>query len=422
MTRGMSMKDVLLDSLAVAWKELQVVFADRGALIVLFLLPVLMASMMGSASVPKGGGPPQLPVALVNQDTGAFGAQVASILRGISALRLQELSLPAAAEDAVAAGKALAAVVIPRNLSQNIEAHVPSQVQVVVDPAQEQYGGIVTGIMKDVLAPVALQGEIQYGIRAVLSELGLYNQADPNARRAIEAQNLGVMMTQVQAMQENPLIRVESEDPVGVKRLLPSDVFAVFMPAFTVMFAFFLMPAVAGELWKEKAQGSLRRLLSAPIWRGSIIAGKMVAYMIVVVLQVLLVFGVGNIAFGMGLGRSPAGLLAVTLALALAATAIGMMVGAVTRSAQQADATGMVLGFLLAGLGGCIQVGNRPLFRATGVLGTISRLTPHAHALEGYMRLLAEDAGLWQVLPQVGMLLAMAVVFFSVAMWRFKFE
>jgi ABC-2 type transport system permease protein len=72
--------------------------------------------------------------------------------------------------------------------------------------------------------------------------------------------------------------------------------------------------------------------------------------------------------------------------------------------------------------GGCIQVGSRPLFRASGLLGTISRLTPHAHALEGYMRLLAEDAGLMQVLPQVGILLAMAGVFYGVAIWRFKFE
>ena len=79
---------------------------------------------------------------------------------------------------------------------------------------------------------------------------------------------------------------------------------------------------------------------------------------LVVVMQVVLLLGVYNAVFAMPLGRSLLGLLLVTLALALAATSLGM-----------------VLGFVLGGLGGSIQIGLTPLYRGKGLLGFISQLT-----------------------------------------------
>jgi hypothetical protein len=52
----------------------------------------------------------------------------------------------------------------------------------------------------------------------------------------------------------------------------------------------------------------------------------------------------------------------------------------------------------------------------------LSSLTPHGHALEAYYRLLAESGTLVDILPQLGILVAAGVVFFAVAVWRFRFE
>ena len=92
------------------------------------------------------------------------------------------------------------------------------------------------------------------------------------------------------------------------------------------MFAFFIVGTIAATILTEKEEGTFRRLLASPIHRGSTIAGKMLAYMLVVGLQVLVVFGVGSGFFGVPLGNSPLGLLLVTLALALTATSLGMLV------------------------------------------------------------------------------------------------
>jgi hypothetical protein len=66
--------------------------------------------------------------------------------------------------------------------------------------------------------------------------------------------------------------------------------------------------------------------------------------------------------------------------------------------------------------------GSAPITRSEGFMADLSRFTPHAHAIEGYYRLMAENGTFVDVLPQMGILLGMGVVFFLVAVWRFRFE
>jgi ABC-type multidrug transport system permease subunit len=62
------------------------------------------------------------------------------------------------------------------------------------------------------------------------------------------------------------------------------------------------------------------------------------------------------------------------------------------------------------------------MFRSAGFIGTLSKFTPHAHALEGYYSVMAENATFTQILPQLGFLWLMGIVFFLIAVWRFRFE
>ena len=129
-------------------------------------------------------------------------------------------------------------------------------------------------------------------------------------------------------------------------------------------------------------------------------------------LQILLLFGVGVVFFKMPLGSSPAGLILTTVALAMAATSLGMMIGALAKNSKQAGNLGTLLGFILMVVGGCIF----PLFRQGGVISVISYLTPHAHAVNAYMRLMADGMTLSGVYLHILALLGFAVLFFSVSL------
>ena len=228
---------------------------------------------------------------------------------------------------------------------------------------------------------------------------------------------MGVIMTQLQEMFENPLIAVRGEDLEGVETQRLDSAYSYTTPSYAVMFAFFIVGTIAATILTEKEEGTFRRLLASPIHRGSIIAGKMLTYMLVVGLQVLVVFGVGSVFFDVPLGHSPLGLLLVTLALALTATSLGMLVAALARTHSQVDAIGLVIGIVLGAAGGAII----PI-PEEGFLHLLSQFTPHAHAIEGYLKLTSQGAGVVEILPQVGLLAGVGVSFFLIAMWRFRFD
>ncbi len=414
-------------TLTVAGKEIQVLLRERGALAILFLLPLLIGSLYGTMQTQMArdseANPIFLTVALANRDPGLFGDELSKALRGISILEILDPATPEEAEAIVAEGRATAAIVIPEDFTAQIDAHEPTEITVILDPADPQRAEIVNGIMSTAVAEVTLWGEVQYGVRTVLRESGLLDDADPEAQRAAAAQSLGVVMTRINELRSAPTIRVVSEDLRGATVEGGITVYlAHLFPGITVMFVFFVVGVAGESLVREREVGTLRRLLAAPLSKASIIAGKVLAYTLLVCLQVLVLFGTAHIVFGMPLGQAPLALVLLTVLLGLVASSMGMLVASFAKSAKQADSVGTILGFVLAGLGGAIAISQFPLARSGGPMAFVARLTPHAHAVEAYYRLMAEKGTLLDVLSQAGVLLAMAVLFSAIAARRFRFE
>jgi len=406
---------------AVTTKDLQVFFKDRIMVFTIFALPLIVSLIIGSPYLGGGEEVINLPMILVDQDPGKYSDDIVDILEDINELELTEMSSFDEAIALVGEGQMLAAVYIPSDFTQRVEDYEQALITVVIDPAQAQYSSMITTIMEEVTEPVVIQGEMRYGTRAVMLDVGLLESDNPDEVTAAEAQNEGAVSAQMEEIRNNPKVEVRKEHYEDATVYNPPNAFSVFVPGFTVLFAFFVVPILSVELIREREEGTLRRLVSAPIGRGSIVVGKILAFMLVVILQVAIVFLVANLAFGMPLGDSPIGLLILTLALGFVATALGLMLAGLARSRSQANSLGLMVVFGVGVLGGCFPLGPVLLSRTEGILGIISKLTPQAHALEGYRVLLVEGGGLMDVLPQIGILLGMGILFFLIARWRFKF-
>jgi len=412
-------------TLSMMGNDLKQMFQDRGSLAVMLMLPLLLGVMMGAANLTTQSDEEAmilLHVSLVNQDPGDFGREVAKAIQSIDELDVAVYDTPAGAEEQVAVGETAAAIVIPADFSEKISAHTSTAIDVIVDPGQPESASIVTGIMNQVVAEVTIWGEVQYGIRSLLGETGLLANASEEQRRGIEAQTLGAIMTTLNEERRTPAIAVVHEDQEGIQTEGGwEEYFSVMFPGITVMFVFFAVSWLAPSILIERETGTLRRLLASPMPRGAILAGKMLAFVLLAFAQVGIIFGVANLGFGMPLGRSPLALVVLTLVVALCSTALGVMVAALAKTSNQASSVGTILGFVLAGVGGCIGA-RAPFVRSGGMLGIISSLTPQGHAIEAYYRLLAEKGTLIDVLPQMGILAAMAVVCYLIAVWRLRFE
>ncbi len=390
---------------------------------IMFLLPLLFASLIGfgvSGGNAEEEAAIQLDIYLVNEDQGLFGDMVVSVLDEMAMLNIQELTTAEEADKLIGEGERLAAIIIPAGFSDRIDAYDPTAVDVIVDPIQQEWASQVTGLVNFAAVPPTVYGEVQYAIRSLIDDSGLLDGADPAFRQAIEAQTIGAIMTQIQEMESDPLIVIESPELVVEEEDESFNVFAIVIPGVAVMFAFFLIGTIAQAVHTERDLGTFRRLLAAPLDRGAIVGGTMSAFMIVVFLQVVFLFGIAAVAFGMPIGKSIVGLLLVTFALSLAATSLGLLLASVTNSGKQAGAFGIILGFVLAGLGGALI--QFRVYEAEGFLGFVGKLTPHAHAVEGYNRLMVDGLGAVDVLPQALILVGFAVIFFLAAIWLLKFE
>jgi ABC-type multidrug transport system permease subunit len=149
----------------------------------------------------------------------------------------------------------------------------------------------------------------------------------------------------------------------------------------------------------------------------------MVAYVVIVVLQVVFLFGIGAVIFRMDLGESLVGLLAVSIALGLAVATFGLLLGVVTRTGRQADILGTLAAFVLPFISGIFPMGGfDPSYMSGGVIGTVGSVIPHMHAAEGYRLVMSGEGTPETVALQVVILLVFAGIFFLLAARRLRFD
>jgi ABC-2 type transport system permease protein len=301
----------------------------------------------------------------------------------------------------------------------------------IKDPTQQAEAQAVAGILNDVLTELSIRSEIEYGIRAVYARAGVLESGNPEIIQAAQAQTMGTIWTAVQEIRQNPAIAVRIENLAEDEVLLSicGYAFSYYMPMFSTMFAFFMIGHMSESILKEKTAGSFRRLRAAPMPPSAIISGKMLAYIGVVFLQMMMLFGISYLFFDMPLGQSTEGLILLTLALALTVTCLGMLIGAFVRTNKQAANLGIVIGFLLFLASGILsstfsvsETGGSVVYPSEGFSYYLSQLTPHIHAIKGYNQIMVDGAGLMDIGPNILALLGFAVVFFLVAIWRFKFD
>ncbi|HKC25721.1 MAG TPA: ABC transporter permease [Thermoanaerobaculia bacterium] len=195
------------------------------------------------------------------------------------------------------------------------------------------------------------------------------------------------------------------------------------VPAWTLFGVFFIAQQLAASILEEKKLGTFRRLLAAPVSRAGILIGKLVPYLLLNLAQVAVMFAVGVLVLPLlGAPRlvisHPLALAAISIAASLSATGLGLLIASLAKTTEQIGGLGSLLVVTMAALGGVMV----PSSVMPDSMRTLGLATPHAWALRAYQDVLVRDAGLAHVLPGIAALLGFALVFFGVAVWRFRWE
>lgn len=184
--------------------------------------------------------------------------------------------------------------------------------------------------------------------------------------------------------------------------------------AMAVFFLFFTVQFGVSGMLEERENGTLPRLLAAPVSRTSLLAGKILVSVLVGVISMVLLIAATTLLLGAHWG-DPLGLGLLVLMGVLAATAVMAGVAAFARSHEQAGQWQAVLAITLGALGGAFF----PVAQLGGLMSTLSLLTPHYWFLQGLADL-SGGASVADVLPSVLALAAFTVVAGGAALlgWR----
>jgi ABC-2 type transport system permease protein len=198
----------------------------------------------------------------------------------------------------------------------------------------------------------------------------------------------------------------------------PPSGFQQSSPGMLVQFAIFGLMSSAAVLVLERKEGTLKRMLTAPVRRAESMVGHLLALFSVAFLQGLLLVTLGQLAFGVDYMREPLGTLLMLVALGLWVTSLGLLIGVLARTEMQVMTFSFIAMILFAALGGAWF----PLETAGAAFSRLGHLLPTAWAMDGLQNVVVRGQGLSSTLLPAAIVLAYTGAFFGLAVWRFRFE
>ncbi|MDP9235393.1 MAG: ABC transporter permease [Actinomycetota bacterium] len=382
----------------ISMKDLKIRIRDRSALVMGILVPLGLALIFNSIFSGVSGNATVIDLGVVNADRGqasqVFVQRVLGAVdkSGIIAVH-SERSLPGA-RALVAKGTLNAVIVIPAGFSQRVQSVQPASMQVI--------GNVDSPISSEVARSIAEQ------YAADLNRVRLSVATATQSQGAwASARKLRALVGRAAAAASPLAVRDVS---AATKELDQKSFFAAGMAVF---FLFFTVQFGVMSLLEERNDGTLARLLAAPITRGSILAAKLITSFLLGAISMVVLVAATSLLFGASWGNL-LGVAVLVAAATLSAIGIMALIATMAKNAEQASNWQSVVAVVLGLLGGTFF----PISQAPGILSRLTFLAPQAWFLRGLGDLRGGGVSVvW--LPALAML-GFAVVTGGVAITRLR--
>jgi ABC-type multidrug transport system permease subunit len=189
------------------------------------------------------------------------------------------------------------------------------------------------------------------------------------------------------------------------------------VPGFSVTFLLLgLLLGVSLGLFDERDWGTFDRIRAMPIASRNVLLGKLTARFIVGMAQMILLFAVGYLFFGMSLGPQPWALLLPIASIVFAGTAFGLIIAGVARTRDSVLPLGAIVIMSMAALGGCWW----PIDLEPRWMRTVALALPTTWAMESFNDLMIRQRGVEATLKPTAVLVAYALAYLAIGLWLFR--
>ncbi len=404
---------------AITFKDIQETMRDRMTFMFLLAMPVIFTLLFGfalgggaaPASRASGVAPASRAsgtqvdtrplVGWLDQDNSRLSAAVKELLLGSGAVQIDETSgrSPAEFEKLVADGKLAAALVVPAGYESSARAGALQKLSVMTNSSSA--------------SGAAAQAAIQTAARRAAASAAIALSSQHTTGSSFDS-----ALGEALGGWRQPLVSLVASIPAtpapASSPMTPSQ----SAPAMMVQFAMAGLITAAQVLVYERKSKCLPRLLTTAVARWQILLGHYLAIFVTIFVQLALLVIFGQLVFGLNYLGQPLATLVMALATALFMAALGLLIGTLAKSDEQAIIFSLVPMFDFGALGGAWV----PLENTGRIFQVVGHFTPVAWAMDGFKNIVAHGLGLPAVWLPAAALLGYALVCAALAIWKFKFE
>ena len=387
----------------ISLKDLVQILRDRKTFMFLLIMPIAFTLLFGFAF--GGSSKPvddRLPVGYLDLDGSELSQDLHGLLVNSIVIRIDEDPSRSLADldKLVSNGKLAAAVIVPAEYGQSMQAGAPLALTFIADSSKTSTSTVQSELL-------VATNRLASAVRIAMIVSKTLN--DPGAYKPALGKTLVTWQT--------PPIQVTVSSGVAVK---PASTGAMSMahssPAMMLQFAIAGLLTAATVIVNERKTRSLQRLLTTATSRFQILFGHYLAIFALIFIQFTLLIIFGQLFLKLDYLRLPFATLLVAISAAACIAALGLLIGVFARSEEQAVMLALIPMFVLSGLGGAWV----PLEFTGTAFQAVGHLSPVAWAMDGFENVIARGLGPTSVLVPSVALVVYAVLFFILAAWRFQ--
>ena len=402
--------------LASAYKEFLLLVRDMGGIAILFIMPLILVVTITliQDSTFKSIEDVRIPILWVDNDKGTVSGDIYKNLTGSNTFDIIDKDTEEEAKDLVFKGKYQLAVIIPANLSSDLDRKIDDNVTGILSQfglEKDSARAITKTTPKEVrlyfdpATQFAFRSSVKNGIDKMISQI------ESRTIYKVFQEQLSGDDTKIDFETEGLISFKEIVPAQGDKEILPNST-QHNVPAWTLFAIFFIIVPLSINMVKEKNQGTFVRLRTNPVSYGTVLGGKTLVYLCVCLIQFSLMLLVGIYLLPtMGLPRLEVSgrlslLFAVALFAGLAAVGLGLLLGTVARTQEQSAPFGATFVVILAAMGG-VWV---PVFIMPPFMQHLSNLSPMNWGLNAFYDVFLRNVGFREILPEISLLLLFFII------------
>ena len=393
---------------AIAWKDAIIRFASSSELLFFVILPILFTFLLAGGT-PSGNEDNRILLMVVDQSQTTVSQQMLTELESSTAVRPEVVSFDEA-QSQFDERRVSAVFIIPKEFDEASLQNGSAKVELMQQPNNIN----ATIAERSILTAIR---SVSSSISAAQNAVKVREEIQPFATETEKNAYFNNSLKMAQSILQNAPVRVaiiKGTTPDQIEydpRTNASSgqlITWVFIPLFGVsaLFAY------------ERQQGTLRRLLTTPSHKATFLLGTISGQVVMALLQMSLLLGFGVLVMKLNWGREPLALFVLLLASALAAAAFGTTLGTFIKTEGQASGLSIMFGMVFALMGGCWY----PLELFPPAIQNAVKILPTTWAMQGMLDIGLRGEGLMGILPEAGVLLGFAVIFFSIGVLRFRYE